>query len=73
MAPAGARPTLEERLHELRASRAEHLPAIEGREPTDPYLILLDGQPVAFIQTYLVSAYPDWAQVPVDSARGPVA
>ena len=38
-----------------------YLPAIEGREPTDLYLILLAGEPVGFIQTYLVSDYPEYA------------
>ena len=31
-----------------------YLPAIEGREPTDHYLIVLDGEAVGVIQTYLV-------------------
>jgi RimJ/RimL family protein N-acetyltransferase len=39
-----------------------YVPAIEGRDPTDPYLILLDDRPVGFIQTYLVSDYPDYAE-----------
>ena len=38
-----------------------YLPAIEGRESTDLYLILLDERPIGFIQTYLVSDYPDYA------------
>jgi aminoglycoside 6'-N-acetyltransferase len=38
-----------------------YLPAIEGRKPSDLYLILLDGRPVGFIQTYLVADYPDFA------------
>ena len=40
-----------------------YLPAIEGREPTDLYLILLDEQPGGFIQTYLVSAYPEYQKL----------
>jgi len=41
---------------------AEHyLPAIEGKEPTDLYIALLEEQPVGFVQTYLVSDYPDYA------------
>ena len=35
-----------------------YLPAIEGSEPTDLYLILSDGLPVGFVQTYRVSDYP---------------
>jgi aminoglycoside 6'-N-acetyltransferase len=38
-----------------------YLPAIEGREPTDHYLIVLDGRPIGVIQTYLVADHPDWA------------
>jgi aminoglycoside 6'-N-acetyltransferase len=48
--------------HESYEDVARHyLPAIEGRKPTDLYLILLDGRPVGFIQTYLVAGYPDFA------------
>jgi aminoglycoside 6'-N-acetyltransferase len=41
----------------------EYRDAIEGREPTDHYLILVDGQPVGMIQTYLVSDHPDWEEL----------
>jgi RimJ/RimL family protein N-acetyltransferase len=48
--------------HETYEDVVEHyLPAIEGREPTDLYLILLDGRAIGFIQTYLVSDYPEYA------------
>jgi len=48
--------------HESYEDVARHyLPAIEGRRPTDLYLILLDDRPVGFIQTYLVAGYPDFA------------
>jgi aminoglycoside 6'-N-acetyltransferase len=48
--------------HESYKDVAEHyLPAIEGRKPSDLYLILLDSRPVGFIQTYLVADYPDFA------------
>jgi aminoglycoside 6'-N-acetyltransferase len=42
---------------------AEYKAAIEGREPTDHYLIELDGQPVGVIQSYLASNYPDWEAI----------
>ena len=42
---------------------AHYLPALEGREPTDLYVILLDGEPAGFIQTYLVRDYPDYRQL----------
>jgi aminoglycoside 6'-N-acetyltransferase len=38
-----------------------YLPAIEGRRPTDLYLILLDDRPVGFIQSYLLADHPDFA------------
>jgi RimJ/RimL family protein N-acetyltransferase len=38
-----------------------YLPSIDGTDPTDLYLALLDEQPISFIQTYLVSDYPDYA------------
>jgi len=38
-----------------------YLPTIEGTEPTDHYIALLDGEPLGMIQTYLVSDYPDYA------------
>ena len=38
-----------------------YLPSIEGTDPTDLYLALLDEQPVSFVQTYLVSDYPEYA------------
>ena len=44
-------------------SLAEYRRAIEGREPTDHFLIVLDGRPVGMIQTYLVSDYPEWEEI----------
>jgi RimJ/RimL family protein N-acetyltransferase len=44
-------------------SLAEYRAAIEGREPTDHYLILVDGRAIGMIQTYLVSDYPEWDEV----------
>jgi RimJ/RimL family protein N-acetyltransferase len=40
-----------------------YLPSIEGRDPTDHYLVLLDGRPVGMVQTYLVSDYPKHAEL----------
>ena len=39
---------------------AEYLEAIEGRDPTDLYLIVLDEQPVGMIETYIVADHPEW-------------
>lgn len=50
--------------HRTYSEVVEHyLPAIEGRDPTDLYLIVLDRRPVGFIQTYLVSDYPEYADL----------
>jgi RimJ/RimL family protein N-acetyltransferase len=37
-----------------------YLPAIEGSEATDLYLILSEDQPAGFIQTYRVSDHPEY-------------
>ena len=49
-----ARQTFEE-------TEAHYLPTIEGTDPTQHYLALLDGEPLGMVQTYLVSDYPDYA------------
>jgi RimJ/RimL family protein N-acetyltransferase len=48
---------------DLAESLAEYRAALEGREPTDHYLIVVEGRAVGMIQTYLVSDYPDWEEV----------
>ena len=40
---------------------AHYLPSIEGKEPTDHYIVHLDEQPIGFIETYLISDHPDYA------------
>lgn len=40
-----------------------YLPAIEGRDPTDHYLVLLDDRAVGMLQTYVVIDYPEYAAV----------
>jgi len=48
--------------HKTYEDVVEHyLPAIEGRDPTDLFLILRDDRPIGFIQTYLVSDYREYA------------
>ena len=44
---------------DLNAVTAEYLPAIEGRDPTHLYLIVLRGRPVGLVQTYLLADYPE--------------
>jgi len=43
------------------AVAARYLPAIEGSDPTDLHLALLDERPIGFLQTYLVDDYPEHA------------
>jgi RimJ/RimL family protein N-acetyltransferase len=46
---------------ETLAEVVEHyLPSVEGREPTDLYLIVGDEHPIGFIQTYQVAGYPEY-------------
>jgi RimJ/RimL family protein N-acetyltransferase len=42
---------------------AHYLPAIEGRDPTDHYIVVVDGAPVGMVQTYVVADYPDYADL----------
>ena len=39
-----------------------YLPAIEGSDPTDHYLVLLHDRPIGMLQTYLVADYADHAK-----------
>ena len=56
--------------HETLEEVVEHyLPAIDGDDPTDHFLVLADGRPVAFIETYLIADYPEWAEL-IGAAEG---
>ena len=47
--------------HETYEDVVEHyLPAIRGDDPTDLYVIEVDGEAAGFIETYLVSDYPEY-------------
>jgi RimJ/RimL family protein N-acetyltransferase len=35
-----------------------YLPALEGRDPTEHHIVLVDGRSVGMVQTYLVKDYP---------------
>lgn len=39
---------------------ADYGPAIDGREPTRLYIVLCDGEPVGFTETYLHADHPHW-------------
>lgn len=38
-------------------------PAIDGHDPTDLYLVLLEGREIGFIETYLLVDYPAYASL----------
>jgi aminoglycoside 6'-N-acetyltransferase len=42
---------------------AEYRRGIEGSEPTDYYLTVVDDRPVGMIQTYLAADYPEWEAI----------
>jgi len=44
-------------------SIAEYAKAIEGLDPSDHYLIVVDGRAVGMIETYLVSDFPEWEAI----------
>ena len=51
--------------------REQYLPMIRGEEPTDGYLILLDEQPIGFIQTYPLADWRSyWPNVDEADAAG---
>jgi RimJ/RimL family protein N-acetyltransferase len=41
---------------------SHYLPMIRGEQRTHPYVILLSGAPIGFIQTYLIRDHPEYAQ-----------
>jgi aminoglycoside 6'-N-acetyltransferase len=40
----------------------KYLPRIEGRDPTDSFIIEYASRPIGYIQRYLIEDYPDYAQ-----------
>jgi len=40
----------------------KYLPRIEGRDPTDSFVIEYAARPIGYIQRYLIEDYPDYAQ-----------
>jgi RimJ/RimL family protein N-acetyltransferase len=50
-------------LQTMEQVEADHLPALEGREPSYHYVIVVDDRPVGMIQWYLVSDFPEWEEI----------
>jgi aminoglycoside 6'-N-acetyltransferase len=47
---------------DLAEVRRKYLPCIDGRDPTELFLIEADGTPVGFIQRYLMADNPEWVR-----------
>ena len=47
----------------IEQSLAEYEHAIDGLDPTDLYLIVVDGRPLGLIQTYLAANHADWEEI----------
>jgi aminoglycoside 6'-N-acetyltransferase len=43
------------------AVEAEYGPCVDGFDPTELFIIEVDGRPVGFLQRYRISANPEWA------------
>jgi aminoglycoside 6'-N-acetyltransferase len=41
----------------------EYEQSIDGLDPSDHYLILVDERPIGMIETYVVSDYPEWEAI----------
>jgi RimJ/RimL family protein N-acetyltransferase len=39
---------------------AHYLPSIQGSEPSDHYVILVDARPAGMVETYLVAEHPEY-------------
>ena len=48
---------------------AHYGPALDGDDPTDHYITLLDENPIGLVETYLVSDHPEYAAI-VDVGEG---
>jgi aminoglycoside 6'-N-acetyltransferase len=48
---------------------AHYLPSLRGADPTDHYVIVLDGRDVGMIETYLVADHPEWDAI-VEQGEG---
>jgi RimJ/RimL family protein N-acetyltransferase len=46
---------------ELEGVCAKFLPKIRGEVPTHPYLVLADGRPIGYLQTYRIADWPEYA------------
>ena len=50
-------------LQTMELVEADHLPSIDGQEPSYHYVIVVDDRPVGMIQWYLVADFPEWEEI----------
>ena len=57
--------------HTVAAVEASYGPTVEGDDPTEAFIVELDGRAVGFVQRYLLDDYPAWgAALAVEHAAG---
>jgi aminoglycoside 6'-N-acetyltransferase len=49
--------------HPVEESLAHYRAALEARDPTEHYVVEVDGFPVGMVQTYLAVDNPDWEEI----------
>ncbi|HET7572719.1 MAG TPA: GNAT family N-acetyltransferase [Gaiellaceae bacterium] len=47
----------------LEQTEAHYLPALRGEEPTELYVLVVDGRDAGMLQTYFAVDYPEWEAV----------
>src|SRR5436190_20770499 len=52
---------------------AEYGATIDGKEPTELFIVELDQTPVGFLQRYLLADYPQWVEILVPAGSFPTA
>ena len=55
----------------LESVTAHYGPAIDGADPTDHYIVVLDGSAIGFVETYLIADHPEW-EATIDAGPGAV-
>jgi aminoglycoside 6'-N-acetyltransferase len=48
---------------DIASVEASYGPMIDGTDPTEGFIVVSDGQPLGFIQRYLLADNPQWQQV----------
>ncbi|HTZ08295.1 MAG TPA: GNAT family N-acetyltransferase [Acidimicrobiales bacterium] len=52
------------------AVEAAYGPLVDGADPTEAFVVELDGHPVGYVQRYRIADYPDWAALVGAEAAG---